>query len=50
MVIYDGKSVLMTVDDPENPDRRINIYITNKGLAEALREYFNHLWSAAMPV
>ncbi len=50
MVIYDGKSVLMTVDDPENSDRRINIYITSKGLAEALREYFNHLWSAAMPV
>ena len=50
LVIYDGKKLILVVNDPKNTERRINIFIQSQSLAKAMRDYFYSVWEKAKEI
>lgn len=45
--VQDREKVMINVRNPENRDERISVFFEIEGLAEALADYFEQLWSEA---
>jgi len=50
LAVYDKTRLLLSVNNPENTDKRINIFMKSGGLAKAMRDYFYSIWEKSIPI
>lgn len=50
LIVYDGKSSLLIVNDPKDTKERVGMQIFSEGLSKAFRDYFYSTWNKAVEI
>lgn len=48
--IFDGKTSVLTANNPKNTSERTSMVIYNEGISTVLRDYFSSVWQKATPI
>lgn len=48
--IFDGKTSVLTANNPNNTSERTSMVIYNEGISTVLRDYFSSVWQKATPI
>ena len=48
--VFDGKTSVLTANNPKNTSERTSMVIYNEGISTVLRDYFSSVWQKAIPI
>lgn len=48
--IFDGKTSVLTANNPKNTSERTSMVIYNEGISTVLHDYFSSVWQKAIPI